>query len=243
MTSHLLTDGFVSGISFFFLPVSPLCPPSLFGSQSKAERLLYLRRVGLFCAFFFLSGRRTSVGRGRPLRGGGGGGTRVHAAAARQRTGSYTAVRGLQQSGRVGQNLRPGGTSACSCGKKPDTRARGREPERRARDTDRQEGERAASACRRGSRSAVSRSCHWGQRAARAGASTTPRHLPCARPHRRAHARWGREREKTGGRSPALPRCCIYLLSEMTTSFWDKAHLTHSSDDCNPNFTTQSLCL
>lgn len=63
MTSHLLTDGFVSRISFF-LPVSPLSPPSLFGSQSKAEMLLYLRRVGLFVRF--LSGRRKSVGSGSP---------------------------------------------------------------------------------------------------------------------------------------------------------------------------------
>lgn len=201
---------------FFPLPRLPSLPSlSLLGSQSKAERLLYLRRVGLFVRFF-LSGRRKSAGRGRPLRGGGGGGvgTRVHAAAAaaaaRERTGSYTAVRGLQQSGRVGQNLRPGGTSACSCGKKPDTRARGRDPERRARDTDRQGGERAASACRRGSRSAVSRSCHWGQRAERAGASTTPRHLPCARPHRRAHARRGARGRRRGG---GVPR---YLCAAFT---------------------------
>lgn len=65
-------------------------------------------------------------GRGRPLRSGGGGGgggsgggeTWVHAAAAAvERAGSYTTVRGLRQ---IGQNLRPDGTSAGSCGKKPD---------------------------------------------------------------------------------------------------------------------------
>lgn len=150
MTSHLLTDGFVSRISFF-LPVSPLSPPSRFGSQSKAEMLLYLRRVGFFLCVFYLAGERVS-GRGRPLRGGGGGGsggggTRVHAAATGERAGSYAAVRGLRQSGRVGQNLRPGGTSAGSCGKKPDERARGREPERRKRDTDRQQGEREQTQC------------------------------------------------------------------------------------------------
>lgn len=65
-------------------------------------------------------------GRGRPLRsggggGGGGGGTRVHAAAAAvERAGSYATVRGLRQARQIGQNLRPGGTSAGSCGKKPD---------------------------------------------------------------------------------------------------------------------------
>jgi len=67
-------------------------------------------------------------GRGRPLRGGSSGGsgeTRVHAAAAGERVGSYAAVRGLRQSGRIGQNLRPGGTSAGSCGKKPDKKAKG----------------------------------------------------------------------------------------------------------------------
>lgn len=97
-----------------------------------------------FLCVFYLAGERVS-GRGRPLRGGGGGGgggTRVHAAATGERAGSYAAVRGLRQSGRVGQNLRPGGTSAGSCGKKPDKRARGREPERRERDADRQQGER-----------------------------------------------------------------------------------------------------
>lgn len=87
---------------------------------------------GLFFLKKNLAGERES-GRGRPLRGGGGGGgggsggTRVHAAATGERAGSYAAVRGLRQSVRVGQNLRPGGTSAGSCGKKPDKRARGRE--------------------------------------------------------------------------------------------------------------------
>lgn len=97
-----------------------------------------------FSYVFYLAGERVS-GRGRPLRGGGGGSsssgggeTRVHAAATGERAGSCAAVRGLLQSWRLGQNLRPGGTSAGSCGKKPDKRARGREPERRARDTDRQ---------------------------------------------------------------------------------------------------------
>ena len=69
-------------------------------------------------------------GRGRPLRGGsggggggrgggGGGGTRVHAAEV-----AAVATAGesgwLRQSGPAGQNLRPDGTSAGSCGKKPD---------------------------------------------------------------------------------------------------------------------------
>lgn len=94
-----------------------------------------------------MAGDRES-GRGRPLRGGVGGGggsdggTLVHAAATVERAGSYAVVRGLRQSVRKGQNLRPGGTSVGSCEKKPDKRARGRETERRARDTHRQEIER-----------------------------------------------------------------------------------------------------
>lgn len=87
---------------FFPLLVSSLPPsfPSLFGSQRKAERLFYLRRVGFFCACFLWPEKIVS-GRGRPLRsgggggGGGGGGTRVHAAAAAvERAGSYATVRG-----------------------------------------------------------------------------------------------------------------------------------------------------
>lgn len=49
---------------FFFLPVSPHCPPSLSDSQSKAEMWLYLRRVGLFVPFLY--GRRQRVGSGSP---------------------------------------------------------------------------------------------------------------------------------------------------------------------------------
>lgn len=145
----------VRNFFFFFSSPSPLStlPPSSV-LKSKAERLLYLRRVGFFVRFFNLAGERVS-GRGRPLRGGGGGGgssgggTRVHAVATGEQAGSYAAVRGLRQSGRVGQNLRPGGISAGSCGKKPDKRARGRERERerggRETLTDNRERERAAS--------------------------------------------------------------------------------------------------
>ncbi|KAF6716010.1 hypothetical protein FQA47_023157 [Oryzias melastigma] len=80
-----------------------------------------------------------------PLRGGGGGGTVVHAVpAGGQRAGSLAAVRMLRQSGRVGRNLRPGGTSAGFCGKKPDKEEK--EPERRTRDyADRREGGRESS--------------------------------------------------------------------------------------------------
>lgn len=227
MTSHLITDSFVSGVAFFPLLVSSLSPliPFPFRFSKKSGKVVLPSSCGFFCACFLWPEKIVS-GRGRPLRSGGGGGggsgggeTWVHAAAAAvERAGSYTTVRGLRQ---IGQNLRPDGTSAGSCGKKPDKkRAEGvkaREKDERHWQTRERERESARTAWvwRRGSRSAVSRSCHWGQRA---GASTTPRHLPCACPYRRAHAR-GRRSGGEGGegggcsRSPAL--CCIHLLSEM----------------------------
>lgn len=126
MTSHLITDSFVSGVAFFPLLVSSLSPliPFPFRFSKKSGKVVLPSSCGFFCACFLWPEKIVS-GRGRPLRSGGGGGggsgggeTWVHAAAAAvERAGSYTTVRGLRQ---IGQNLRPDGTSAGSCGKKPD---------------------------------------------------------------------------------------------------------------------------
>lgn len=126
MTSHLITDSFVSGVAFSPLLVSSLSPliPFPFRFSKKSGKVVLPSSCGFFCACFLWPEKIVS-GRGRPLRSGGGGGggsgggeTWVHAAAAAvERAGSYTTVRGLRQ---IGQNLRPDGTSAGSCGKKPD---------------------------------------------------------------------------------------------------------------------------
>lgn len=153
MTSHLITDSFVSGVAFFPLLVSSLSPliPFPFRFSKKSGKVVLPSSCGFFCACFLWPEKIVS-GRGRPLRSGGGGGggsgggeTWVHAAAAAvERAGSYTTVRGLRQ---IGQNLRPDGTSAGSCGKKPDKkRAEGvkaREKDERHWQTRERERERA----------------------------------------------------------------------------------------------------
>lgn len=115
---------------------SPSLPSHPLGFSKQGGNVAVPSACEAFLVPFHSYGERQS-GRGRPLSGGGGGGTRVHATATGERAGWYAAVRRLRQSVRVGQNLRPGGTSAGSCGKKPDKRAWWRELERRSGDTER----------------------------------------------------------------------------------------------------------
>lgn len=117
MTSHLLTDGFVSGISLF-LPVSPLSPPSLSLQCSKQSGKVALpSSCWFFCAdfFFFKSGRRKRVGSGSPSTrrrrrrrqqqrrqrdaGPCGGGSSSSSSRGSGQVGTRPAVRGLRQSG------------------------------------------------------------------------------------------------------------------------------------------------
>lgn len=106
---------------------------------------------------------------------------------------------------RVGQNLRPGGTSAGSYRKKPDKRARGREPERRARDTDRQQGERereSSLGLTEGEPECSESELPLGSESRESRSEHNPPPPLCARPQRRAHARYG-ERGRAGGREGA----------------------------------------
>lgn len=219
--------------NFFFPARLPSLPPSLSPPFSKQSGKVALPSscVG-FCAFFFnLAGERVS-GRGRPLRGGGdggssgggGGGTRVHAAAAGERAGSYAAVQGLRQSGRVGQNLRPGGTSTGSCGRETRQESEGREPERRARDTDRQQGGRESSlGLTEGEPECSESELPLGSESRESRSEHNPPPPPVRAPSPAGTRAVRRERERRGGRegrgrgrSPALPPCSIHLLSEMT---------------------------
>lgn len=149
MTSHLLTDGFVSG-NYFFLS-SPsfflLLSPFRFSDRNKAKKkmLLYLGRVGFLWGFFFF--KKKSVGSGSPStrwrrqqqhqrrrqrrRSSDAGPCGSSTSRSRsRRLGERKSVpprssRGLLQCERIGQNLRPGGTSAGSCGYRKQTRERG----------------------------------------------------------------------------------------------------------------------
>lgn len=232
MTSHLITDSFVSGVAFFPLLVSSLSPliPFPFRFSKKSGKVVLPSSCGFFLCVFFVAGEN-SVGSGSPS-------TQRRRRRRRQRRRRDVGPCGSSSS-RAGRFVhdRPGvaadraepSTRRDLCwllwketrqeesgGGKSQREGRETLTDKRERERDR-ESARTAWVWRRGSRSAVSRSCHWGQRA---GASTTPRQLPCACPYRRAHAR-GRRSEGEGGegggcsRSPAL--CCIHLLSEMAS--------------------------
>ena len=218
MTSHLSTDGFVSGIPpspprVRSLP-SPVLPPQ------QARRKGCSTFGGCFSErvfFLFESARRWSVGSGSPSTrrwrrrdagpcGGGGGRSRR-----------------LRQSGRAGQNLRPGGTSLLWVGTRQESgggggggggggterereRERESERERGGRTGEEAERRRRTAGRRRARLGAVRRSRRWGQRAPGAGSEhNPPPPPPCARLHRRAHARRG---GAGGGGVRAAFTCC-----------------------------------
>lgn len=67
MTSHLITDSFVSGVAFFPLLVSSLSPliPFPFRFSKKSGKVVLPSSCGFFLCVFFVAGEN-SVGSGSP---------------------------------------------------------------------------------------------------------------------------------------------------------------------------------
>lgn len=214
--------------NFFFPPRLSSFPslPLRFSKQSGNVALP--SSCGAFCAFFIWPEKECRVGVALYA-------AVVAAAAAAAAAEGRGSMRQQQGSGQVRE--RPSGGCGSLGGKgrtfdpagprlapveRNQTRERGGETRRGGRETltdnGEREGERESGlGVTEGSRSAVSRSCHWGQRAERAGASTTPRHLACARPHRRAHARSSAGgREGGRGEESRSAECCAAFTCHRT---------------------------